>query len=108
MAMTLGNDQQKEIMKHNYGKYGIWAKLKSNVCPTCAFRLYFNCNSFADGDCVAKVKQVYNDVRLPDVFDDYKKRTHSNAMHKIDQLLRSDETLQNACVHLCNQAIDEQ
>lgn len=52
---------------------------------------------FIDADCVARVKQVYDDLCLKDVFKDYRERSYKNVQHKVSQLLTSDETLKNAC-----------
>lgn len=58
---------------------------------------------FLEFDCVAKVKQAYYDLCLPNVFNDCKKRNHMDVMHLIDQLLQSDKTFRNACINFFSQ-----
>lgn len=59
-----------------------------------------------DPDCVAKVKQLYDELRLPELYHDYKKNNRNTVMHLIDQFFHSDENLRNACINLFSQGYD--
>lgn len=60
-----------------------------------------------DADCVAKVKQVYEDLQLREMYYDYKKRNHREVMQQINELLQSDEILRDACLKLFDSAYDK-
>lgn len=61
---------------------------------------------FADIDCVAKVREVYSDLGLLELYKDFRISSHKSVLSKIDLLLQSDETLKNACVIFFNEAYD--
>lgn len=69
------------------------------------YSILFFC-SFLDPDCVAKVKQLYVELRLPELYHDYKKRNQNTVMQLIDQFFYDDENLRNACVSLFSQGYD--
>lgn len=106
MAMELGTEQQRDIMRRNYGKHGKISK--SNRISGCfSFSLQFHgSNSLADADCVAKVKQLYLELCLLELYKEYRERNQNNVMYKVDQLLHTDETLRNAFINLLNQVYD--
>lgn len=61
-------------------------------------------DSIQDADCVAKVKQLYKDLQLPEKFKGWKERNQREVKLQINQLLQSDETLRNACLNFFNYA----
>lgn len=53
---------------------------------------------------MVKIKQVYIELGLPELFNEYRKRNKKSVMDQIDQLLKSDDILHNACIAFFNQA----
>lgn len=102
MAMIHGSEAQKDVMRQNYGKYGkIEQKTKFLVFFLFELSIAYLTQ---DSSCVTKVKEVYNDLHLRDMFYDFKKRNQREVMQQINQTIQSNETLRNACLNVLNYA----
>lgn len=55
---------------------------------------------------MAQVKQLYEELHLPEKFNDFKRCTRDRAMRQIDELLHTDETLQIACINFFSEAFE--
>lgn len=101
LAMEIGNDQQKEIMKKCYGINGNMTHHTNSKAQSTKFSLII-----VDPECINNVKKVYNDLDFPEMYTRYEEQTYDCIKRQIQQTLHSDKLLENVMIDSLNRTFN--
>lgn len=98
-AMENGTGHQKAIMETCYGRDGMHSdldlsKLKLALSGFIHCLFLVSCFLFLcciDADCVNRVKQVYNDLELAELYSHYEEEIYKSIKQQIEQFSRSHD-----------------